>query len=86
VATAFLVFLEVVLLVGGVVAIAVSDPNVAQCQSTIGQLGQGVSSSLKQTCTNYQVAHFLGIVAVALGGVGLVVTLAVALIVAMARR
>lgn len=67
---------------GGAVAIAVSDPNVAQCQSMLGQLGQGLSSSVAQTCQNYQIAHLLGIAAVALGGVGLAVTL----IVALARR
>jgi hypothetical protein len=48
----------------------------------LGQLGQGLSSSVAQTCQNYQIAHLLGIAAVALGGVGLAVTL----IVALARR
>jgi hypothetical protein len=81
-----LIALEVVLLVGGAASVAVSDPNFAQCQSTAVQLGEGVSSSLTQTCQNYEIAHALGLVALGAGGAVLAVICVVTLMLGWARR
>ena len=48
-----------------------AGPSASACQSTLGQIGQGLISSLAQKC---QAVHMLGELGAVVGGAGLVLT------------
>ena len=70
-----LIGLGAFLVVAGVVAVGVQAGNYSVCSSTLGQISQGLSAGVAQSCTTTNVVFFGGIAAGLLGVVLVVVGL-----------